>query len=620
MRLICLLRYILATRLIPWSFGLPSLLAPEILQPLTSMVPPHCTKIAVIKSMLSHASGDDLIRTMQMNIRIGLQNTACFRLENNTNDRDSLFIDVLNARSGDQGWLHTLTLSRLEHHHPISQQYEFAIPEVRTNCICECNVNSDICSARTYSFAHCAYNNNTQENCFRTFHPNQADTGCSPGSQSKLCCEVSFTPYQSKSYVAMKLEQPTTFVTFKYVAYDYTAGRWIEKDKNTIRVEIDGQTQWLFLDRWRRLELGVSAGGRASHQLESGMYFAANNPNGEMDELRQQVINEINENNFDKLGWFRKDALGHFTVRNGKVKIQRMHLAKVENCKDQKSQSFLDAHHYVDYNDPENPERFALEAVVERIYPWIRSARVADGSGRHVVVTHSESTNIEVALQLHEDTYSLSFVHDFSKMDDFSGTVIVDFKSNRFFNLTVYNATGIIHGTVKKTTDKSSSDEFHFTTYIGDMRGTNKTLIVPLPALISGGDRMICLHADNDNSNEQEEICRIIVFKEVALEINLLENTWKEIDGHCPECNKLTMGGFLSNFNPVNWANGISSVSNFVMVITDVVVYIILLLIIYFILTRCLIPCLKCAFCFPSGPLCCSFSSPSCKSKNAQHH
>ncbi|VDO45210.1 unnamed protein product [Brugia timori] len=459
-----------------------------------------------------------------------------------------------------------------------------------------------------------------QENCFRTFHPNQADTGCSPGSQSKLCCEVSFTPYQSKSYVAMKLEQPTTFVTFKYVAYDYTAGRWIEKDKNTIRVEIDGQTQWLFLDRWRRLELGVSAGGRASHQLESGMYFAANNPNGEMDELRQQVINEINENNFDKLGWFRKDALGHFTVRNGKVKIQRMHLAKVENCKDQKSQSFLDAHHYVDYNDPENPERFALEAVVERIYPWIRSARVADGSGRHVVVTHSESTNIEVALQLHEDTYSLSFVHDFSKMDDFSGTVIVDFKSNRFFNLTVYNATGIIHGTVKKTTDKSSSDEFHFTTYIGDMRGTNKTLIVPLPALISGGDRMICLHADNDNSNEQEEICRIIVFKEVALEINLLENTWKEIDGHCPECNKLTMGGFLSNFNPVNWANGISSVSNFVMVITDVVVYIILLLIIYFILTRCLIPCLKCAFCFPSGPLCCSFSSPSCKSKNAQHH
>uniref|UniRef100_A0A915Q164 Uncharacterized protein n=1 Tax=Setaria digitata TaxID=48799 RepID=A0A915Q164_9BILA len=558
MRLAHLLRCILATRLIPWILGLPTLFTPEILQPLFPIVPPHCTKTSVIKSILSHdsgkisasanqihqanilASGDDETRTIQLNIRIGLQNTVCFRLENNTSDKNSLFIDVLKARSQDQGWLHTLTLSGVEHHHPISQQYEFAIPEVKTSCICECDASSDVCSARTHSFTHCSFSNATQENCFRTFHPNQADTGCLPGSQSKLCCEVSFAPYQNKSFVAVKLEQPTTFVTFKYVAYDYTAGRWIEKDKSTVRVEVDGRAQWLFLDRWRRLELGVSAGGRVSHQLETGMYFTANKPGGEMNELRQQVINEINENNFEKLGWFRKDATGHFVVRNGKVKIQRIHMAKVENCKDQKSLSFLDAHHYIDRSDPENPERFALEATVERIYPWIGSAKIIDGSGRHVVVTHSEGTNVEVTLQLHEETYSLSFVHDFSKVDDFSGTVIVDFKSNRFFNLTVYNATGIIHGTVKKTTDKNSIDEFYFTTYIGDLRSANKTLIVPLPSLIDGGDRMICLRADDASS--ESDICRIIAFKEMALEINLLENTWKEIDGHCSECNKVTVG------------------------------------------------------------------------------
>ncbi|VDN30037.1 unnamed protein product [Gongylonema pulchrum] len=78
-----------------------------------------------------------------MNIRIGLHNTVCFRLENDTSDRDSLFADVLTVRSQDQGWLHTLTLSQLEHHHPISQQYEFAIPEVRASCICECDSSSD---------------------------------------------------------------------------------------------------------------------------------------------------------------------------------------------------------------------------------------------------------------------------------------------------------------------------------------------------------------------------------------------------------------------------------------------------------------------------------------------
>lgn len=61
---------------------------------------------------------------------------------------------------------------------------------------------------------------------------------------------------------------------------------------------------------------------------------------------------------------------------------------------------------------------------------------------------------------MHDDTYTMSFVHDFSRVDDFSGTIIVDFKSNRFFNLTVYNATGIMHGIVKKDTDKNSIDEF----------------------------------------------------------------------------------------------------------------------------------------------------------------
>lgn len=98
--------------------------------------------------------------------------------------------------------------------------------------------------------------------------------------------------------MAVKLEQPSTFAIFKYSAYDYSAGRWIQKDKSTLRIEIDGRTQSLFLDRHKIIKLGVSAWGRTSHQLESGMYFAQSNPGGEMDELRKQQINEINENKY----------------------------------------------------------------------------------------------------------------------------------------------------------------------------------------------------------------------------------------------------------------------------------------------------------------------------------
>lgn len=111
--------------------------------------------------------------------------------------------------------------------------------------------------------------------------------------------QISLKPYKNITYSAVQLDQPNTFAVFKYVAYDYTAGRWYEKDKRTIRINIDGRTQSRFLDSRNRIQLGVSAMGRASKQLESGMYFARSNPGGEMEGLRKQKINELNENKYN---------------------------------------------------------------------------------------------------------------------------------------------------------------------------------------------------------------------------------------------------------------------------------------------------------------------------------
>lgn len=50
------------------------------------------------------------------------------------------------------------------------------------------------------------------------------------------------------------------------------------------------------VDSLRKISLAVAAGGRASHQLESGMYFTKSNPGGEMEELRMAPLNEITDN------------------------------------------------------------------------------------------------------------------------------------------------------------------------------------------------------------------------------------------------------------------------------------------------------------------------------------
>nr|CDJ83124.1 CRE-AFF-1 protein [Haemonchus contortus] len=370
---------------------------------------------------------------MQMQFYLGLHTTVCFRLEEGvavaSNHTDHLFQSQSQRPSS---WLHTVRLDRLEHHHPVSQRYQFGIPELTS--------------------------------CYRTFLPNQSPVGCPAGSNAKLCCDVKFRPYRNQTYTAVKVEQPTTFATFVYTAYDYSNGRWMEKDRSTIRSQLDGVTQERYLDSQRRIALTVSAGGRASHQLETGMYFANSNPGGEMDELRKQPLNEITDNNFDRLGWYRMDENGKFHVNNGIVKMEEIHKAKVKNCHEQTYRSIIDAKNYM-------PGNFNLSKPLEMVYPWIQSARVYDGTQRQVIVTHAEGSNLHVTLQVtgEVDGHRLVFFHNSSRISDFTGTIIVDSRSNRYFNVTVYGASGKINGAVKSSTERDSAEIFSFTTYVHDL-------------------------------------------------------------------------------------------------------------------------------------------------------
>lgn len=55
-------------------------------------------------------SGEGSLKSLEMHFSIGLHTTVCFRLED-TND---------NSTQSNQSLLHTVTLSRIEHHHPVS--------------------------------------------------------------------------------------------------------------------------------------------------------------------------------------------------------------------------------------------------------------------------------------------------------------------------------------------------------------------------------------------------------------------------------------------------------------------------------------------------------------------
>ncbi|KAK6025020.1 hypothetical protein OSTOST_09091 [Ostertagia ostertagi] len=216
---------------------------------------------------------------------------------------------------------------------------------------------------------------------------------------------------------------------------------------------------------------------------------------------------------------------------------------------------------------------------------------------RQVIVTHAEGTNLHVTLQVNGevDGHRLVFFHNSSRISDFTGTIIVDSRSNKYFNVTVYGASGKINGAVKYSTERDSDEIFSFTTYVHDLNASNRSMIIPMPAIVESGSRMICMYADEQR--EEQAVCRIVQYYETPLEIDIEQNTWHEMVGSCPSCNQINLTGFSKYLNPMSWVNGVSSLGEFVMMATDVLVYVCVLVVVYVVLTKIIIPICKCWIC-----------------------
>ncbi|KAE9550347.1 hypothetical protein FO519_006430, partial [Halicephalobus sp. NKZ332] len=538
----------------------------QMLNELFPPAPPHCSKAVVTPGHLSFLEGL-LARPPRERLHIGVGQTICFKSEDKKNKK---------ATSPE---LHTLTLSRLEQYYSITQQYRFAIPEVNASCKCDCSAKSSVCKADEYRFGLCTPSSDSNAACHRTFFDNQPTTGCSGrNNEPRLCCDVTFQPYQKKTYTALKLGSPSTFAVLRYAAFRWDSGRWTEGDKRTIRVHLDGSIQNQFLDSLRSFDLSVFSVEKNGDRLDPGMYFVENLENEKYGELMQQLLNEENDHNFDRLGWFRQNSEGEFFVKNGYIMMDKIHRAKVKNCEEQKYESILDANFYINKNSNEST-RFQMTENLNKVHKWIKSARVLDQEKRHVIVTESEGTNLEITLTNNLINGKFDFVHNASVIQDFVGTILVDKFSNSVLDVTVINASGIINGYIRKIEDRNSENVDSFTLYVPESNPSTKRLISRIKPYPPNTIQEVCLRADDNPGSP--EICKLVESKQEELIKEEIENRWTESTGNCPECNKINIDGFMKYLNPAAWIGGINSINEFVMMITDVVVYFCVFLVFY---------------------------------------
>uniref|UniRef100_A0A183C0X9 HAP2-GCS1 domain-containing protein n=1 Tax=Globodera pallida TaxID=36090 RepID=A0A183C0X9_GLOPA len=669
--------------------------------------PPHCSKAIVTVAQSSrltkrgaasppshpNSSQNGASRAAQLSMNIGVGQSVCFKMQNdesegspeksqsdeNSGERkevftESTFIVALTGRKTEREEaqnkrkfqrietpegskvLHSITVVDLEQYHAITERYRFAIPELETRCICECESSSANCAADRYKYGRCenseddelvvdggassaeekekhgsgggsggrggrSFYDPLQRNsvrrpysaptvCHRTFFANQP-TGrhCSgkdaSASTARLCCQLRFRPFQSRHFTALRLESAVTSALVQYSQWTWRDngqteenrtenGRqnWVELERRKVRIQLDGTMHSTVLDEESGLKLsmlGLSGANSAGAQLEPGVYFVENHSDGSLGEIVGQIaVNRITEHDFHKLGWFRLDEREQPFVQSGEVFLDKIHHARVDDCAEQRFRSVLDASYYVN-GDNNETSQFRLPDPLSSVHKWIRSARVLDVYQRIALVRAREGVSLEVTLATKpggddNDGHpprqnAIAFVHNSSRLDDFVAIMFIDRFSNSLLNITLFNASGVLNGFVRRLSDPEESEIDGFSINVpadGDNSSDQpKNILIRIKPYPLGSIHIVCLRPDD--AEVSLELCRPVQTVYHELEMNTVKNEWSD-------CR-----------------------SDALMLASDIFGYFVALLVLYFVVVKIGIPLLAC--CCMSSP--CRFGCPS---------
>uniref|UniRef100_A0A0K0DU79 Col_cuticle_N domain-containing protein n=1 Tax=Strongyloides stercoralis TaxID=6248 RepID=A0A0K0DU79_STRER len=567
-------------------------------------VPPYCNEVPVLYAHATQLTSNSSTKFIKIQAPLSLHRTVCFTIDDSPNG--SLAFDRDNI--GDILPLHSLTFIRLEHEYPITQRYKFALPEVDTSCICECNLNSHVCNPQTYSlFNKCdgTENDTIDTSCYNTFSSIRLKNGCSSETQfSNVCCKVRFNPYLGMSFTAVKLNKPNIYALFKYIVYKTNdKNEWNMVEDKVVKVSINGDLQSKFIDNARTIRLQLGPIGNMINTLDSGMYFVKNNPNGSPmgQDLRHQPVNDIDSSSMEKLGWYRENSFnkGLYEVYKGDINLRARHLVDIIDCHDQKYQSKLEANYYINKNTGDH-SKFFIADPLHTIYSWIDGAVLYD---RFAFVNQKESANVVAHLSFYiknvsnPDHRRVTFHQGASYIKNFTGEIITDDMSNHYFNVTVYEAYGLLNGVVKSGISEEDEDESSFNILVNEIGLPYKQFHIQLNhnTDLKIEEKMICI--SNEDSLNSTKICKIIKLHVEDLKETVESKKWVTGKGYCEECNKKQVESFIKFLNPSAWFKDVNTIEDAAKACMSVVFYFAIFIVIIILIKSCLIPLLQCIIC-----------------------
>ncbi|KAL1228512.1 Cell fusion protein [Trichinella spiralis] len=491
---------------------------------------PQCSRTSLVTGVMRSVNLDttEMTMTTTMQTQIGLHETGCFFVNLHPDNRLSLNDTVEESiLTSNTSLLHTLRYESTHQLYPVRQQYIFAIPEIDSDCICDCPGGDDHCAV-DYAYKNCTGDNHSAF-CVHTYHPHQSAAGCQLAGEADICCKLVVKPYQNRRYVAVQIGQPLTVATFHYQLYSKQHyDQWQMLHDQRFQA-VSGQSQRVQLDQaGLQLQLGDL---KPIWQLKEGMYvFDLNDENFT---LRHGVpINRFHEYSGHKLGWLRwQSADKRWTVRNGRIKLQAAHFVQTVNCLAQEYAETYNADFYVP--SKENGQKpFFLGHPVEQTERWIRTVKLVDRSStsRQIQVEQNQSPPISILLSFNS-TVGMTVLYHGSELGEFVATIHLDAHSNRFINITAMNCKGTLIGQLYRS-NRQETTELVFSSYVGgEDRLQNSTIRIGAPATVNGS-RWLCLQPYEKPKLQK---CRWATFSAQPLPKVELPHRWTQAQGHCTD-------------------------------------------------------------------------------------
>jgi hypothetical protein len=380
---------------------------------------------------------------------------------------------------------------------------------------------------------------------------------------SRVCCKTLLSSSETFTTYEITSTNPTVSVIVKTSVVEPGTGNVLYSNRHRF-----GRTGDQTYDKSLNAQIALkSVPGAPDKELLKNRYYNSDDSNTVL--VTNKLINSKDEEEIDNIGWLRVTKNGELSFN--REKFQNHYHATVNNCKDNLMETKFSGTHKTapDYQTLQSKHSTTIKSATRNTEGNIEVKTVA-----------SSRMSLTLIQSLQEIVFHTDVV---SRVTDFTAVLHLSKNSNRKLDIYLNNTYGLLKGTL---TAGNKSEMFRLLIHKGETQHTEQGIAVGCV----DNATTLCLQTVLRAKDDQHKKCTDV--KCDTIDLDDPEETDFNIDHEKREKEGLlNPRSWLKYANPLEWFNGVDSVTEGVIMAVVIIVILILLAVV-----GCAVRCCCCVY------------------------